>query len=82
MVASLEGFTANASSISIKTDDLLITPHTDGLATLYATYVQKITFSSGFILELEGAMTILLAKEGDTWKFLNGHSSSPKPREG
>ena len=80
MIESLEAFTANSSDVSMKIEDLRVTPLTSEVATLYAAYVQEIKFASGFELNLDGAMTIVLGKEGDTWKFLNGHSSIKKER--
>ena len=80
MVESLEGFTANASEVSMETENLIITSLTNEIATLYVDYVQNIKFNSGFELNLDGAMTSVLRKEGTTWKFLSGHSSIQKER--
>ncbi len=80
MTESLEAFIANSSNVSMKIEDLRITPLTTEVATLYAAYVQRIEFNSGFELSLDGAMTIVMNKEGNIWKFVNGHSSIQKER--
>lgn len=80
MVASLKSFTENATEVSMETEELIITPISNEVASLFTSYNQKMQFASGFELVLEGAITITLKKEEDEWKFLNGHSSTKKPR--
>lgn len=48
----------------------------------YAEYKEDLRLKSGFEFTLDGAMTILLHREDNTWKFLIGHSSIKKPRGG
>ena len=80
MIASLRSFTEGVSEVSMQTDELTITPISNEVANLFTSYNQRLQFANGFELILEGAITITLVKESDTWKFLNGHSSTKKPR--
>lgn len=51
-------------------------------AMLFIEYEQSISMKSGFELDLDGAMTVLLKKEDGRWNFLTGHSSTKKQRQG
>lgn len=80
MIASLKSFTEGVSEVSMQIDELTITPISNEVASLFTAYDQRLQFENGFELVLEGAITITLIKERGTWKFLNGHSSTKKPR--
>ena len=81
LVESLRGFTSQIEQVSMTIKDVDILPHENTYASLYASYAYQAQFSSGPLIQLDGAMTILLKKEESGWKFLLGHSSTQKERE-
>lgn len=50
-------------------------------AMLFVQYTEEIKLKSGFVIPLDGAMTILMQRKKGGWKFLNGHSSVKKTRQ-
>lgn len=49
-------------------------------AVLTATFLQEMTFS-GTEVNLNGALTILMERDGDQWRFLAGHASTLRNRQ-
>ncbi len=82
LIKGIEDFYPSVKNVTLKisqTDVQIVNANT---VSLFIQYVQDIELHSGFSFTLDGAMTILTIKEGDSWKFLNGHSSIKKPRGG
>ena len=80
LLANINQFYPQVDSVHFKAFETKIDVIDRGLATLYAEYRQDVALKSGYAFTLDGAMTILLRKESDGWKFFNGHSSIKKPR--
>lgn len=80
LVAGIESFLPSVASIDLSISKSDITVINESMATIFAQYKQDVILQSGYKFTLDGAMTILIGKERNEWKFLEGHSSIKKPR--
>lgn len=80
LLESIRTFHTSVTSINLEIFKKDITILTDDKAALYVEYKEDIVLDSGYIVKLDGAMTILTIREADSWKFLIGHSSIKKQR--
>jgi ketosteroid isomerase-like protein len=61
-------------------DSMEIVAVAPGIATASTLFETRFTDSTGGGFGFGGAITMTLVHEADGWRFLGGHSSSPKPR--
>ena len=80
MVDAIESFYPTVKTVSLKAPKIEVDVLNSNTTMLYVEYVEDILLNSGYEFTLDGAMTILAAREEGTWKFLMGHSSIKKPR--
>ena len=80
LASSIEQFYPSVSSVSMNISDTKIHVIDHNHAMLFTSFKEDLRMESGFAFTLDGALTILLRKEEDGWKFLSGHSSIKKPR--
>lgn len=82
LIEGVQAFYPSISSVELQVSKSNISVIDNHLATLYVQYTQEVKLKSGFQFTLDGAMTILTRKEGEFWRFFQGHSSIKKPRDG
>lgn len=82
LIEGVQAFYPSISSVVLQVSRSNVTVIENHLATLYVQYTQEVILKSGFQFTLDGAMTILTRKEGESWRFFQGHSSIKKPRDG
>lgn len=82
LAQGIDEFAGQVDLVDFQTQDLEVEVLDKHLGMLYVAYNQTLTLKSGFEFTLDGAMTILMHKENKSWKFLMGHSSTKKPRNG
>jgi len=82
LTEGIEAFAPSVTSINLEIFKKEITILNNQTAMLYMEYKEDLMINSGFIVKLDGAMTILTIKKNDSWKFLIGHSSIKKKRGG
>jgi len=80
LLAGIEAFYPSVTSIELVISKKKVTVLDHSTATLYVEYKEDIVLDSGYVVKLDGAMTILTIREDESWKFLIGHSSVKKPR--
>jgi len=82
LLEGIEMFYPSVTTVDLqvfKKEIAILDPNT---VTLYVEYKEDIVLDSGYVVKLDGAMTILTIREDDSWKFLIGHSSIKKQRGG
>lgn len=82
LLEGIETFYPSVKSVDLvvfKKEIVILDPNT---VTLYVEYKEDIVMDSGYVVKLDGAMTILTIREDNSWKFLIGHSSIKKLRGG
>lgn len=82
LLEGIETFYPSVKSVDLEVLKKEITILDSNVVTLYVEYKEDIIMDSGYVVKLDGAMTILTIREGDSWKFLIGHSSIKKQRGG
>lgn len=82
LTASLEGLVAVISASDMKILNRRIQVMNANSAMVFLEYEQAMTMTSGGGFNINGAMTVLLEKEENVWRFLIGHSSTKKERGG
>ena len=80
MKASLEGLVNLVSKTEMNLKSIGVNPMDKDKAMVYMDYEQKLYLKQGGSFEINGATTVIMVKEGETWRFLNGHSSTLKAR--
>jgi len=80
LLEGIEIFYPSVTSVDLKVFKKEIVILDSNTVTLYVEYKEDIVLDSGYVVKLDGAMTILTIREADAWKFLIGHSSIKKPR--
>lgn len=80
LISGLEKFTPSVASVKMEVSEKRVDVIDQDHAMLLVQYVEKIILKSAYELTLDGAMTILMKRQGNDWKFLSGHSSVKKPR--
>ncbi|NER14725.1 DUF4440 domain-containing protein [Leptobacterium flavescens] len=81
LLEGIEAFYPSVRSVHMTVSGINIHVIDDNTATLFSLYKQDFVLNTGYSFHLEGAFTILLTPEDDSWKFLIGHSSVKKPRD-
>lgn len=82
LLEGIEAFYPSVTSVDLDIFKKEIAILDTNMVTLYVEYKEDIVLDSGYIVKLDGAMTILTIREDNTWKFLIGHSSIKKQRGG
>ena len=82
LVSSLEGLYGMVASVEARVLERKVEVLDATTAIIYSEYEQDFALKSGFNFSINGAMTATMKKEGDTWRFLVGHSSTKKQRGG
>ncbi|WP_350292422.1 nuclear transport factor 2 family protein [uncultured Croceitalea sp.] len=73
--SSIKSFYPSLKSMEFNSLDKKVTPINDSNVMFYVEYEQVLVFSSDQKIDINGAMTILMKKENEEWKFIIGHSS-------
>lgn len=80
LLENIDAFYPSVTSVNLEVFKKDITILTNDKVSLYVEYKEDIVLNSGYIVKLDGAMTILTIRENNSWKFLIGHSSIKKQR--
>ncbi|MGE0590116.1 MAG: hypothetical protein AB7O48_16175 [Cyclobacteriaceae bacterium] len=82
LVIGLKEFIPQVDSVKMEILDTETDAISERHASFFVRFKEDIILKSGYKFTLDGAITILMEKKDGSWKFLNGHSSTKKPRGG
>ncbi|MGB5819006.1 MAG: hypothetical protein WBG90_05935 [Saonia sp.] len=80
LLKGIEEFYPTVKSVYLKASKTDVEVLDSNNVMLYVAYKEDISLHSGYEFTLDGAMSILMIPEDNSWKFLIGHSSIKKPR--
>lgn len=80
MKSSLEGLINAVEKTEMDIKSIGLNVIDEQMAVVFFDYEQKLTMKNGYTFEINGASTVHMIKEEDTWRFLYGHSSTLKER--
>jgi|GEM_PF-1033376 len=80
LLEGVESFHPSVISVDLEVFKKEIAILNHSTVSLYVEYKEEIVLKSGYVVKLDGAMTILTIREASSWKFLIGHSSIKKQR--
>lgn len=80
LVKGIEAFAPAVNSVNMQVSDARTDVIDAQHAMLFVQYREDILLRSNYTVKLDGAMTILVERKNNSWKFLCGHSSVKKTR--
>lgn len=80
VAAAFDSLAPALADLRVDVADVHVVPLAPGVAEVDATYEQLLRFQDGTEVPLAGAISMILVRSADGWRFLVGHSSTRRER--